>query len=135
MKKYLLVLVVTFCLLSGCGSSSQATIDVLERCKIIGSAIIETSISANKEYFTITFENGLLYCEDHTNGSAVYTIKIPDECNIDMYSVIKSIASNFTEENFDKLESEGKVSFFKGYRVNWYCSKSIEGNTIKYVIR
>ena len=135
MKRYLLFLVAMLCLLSGCGSGNQATIDVLERCKIIGSVITETSISANKEYFTITFENGLFYCEDHTTGSAVYTIKFSNECNIDMYSVIKSIASNITEENFDKLESEGEVSFFKGYRENWHCSKSTEGNTVKYVIR
>lgn len=135
MKKYLLVLVVMTCLLSGCGTSNQTTIDVLERCKVIDSTITETSISANKEYFTITFENGLFYCEDKTNGSTVYTIKIPDDSEFDMYSIIKSIASNIKEEDFNKLETEGEVSFFKGYKANWRCYKSTEGNTIKYVIK
>lgn len=127
MKKYLLVLVVMSCFLSGCGTSNQATIDVLETCKVINSTITETSISVNKEYFTIAFSNGLFYCEDKTNGSTVYTIKIPDDGEFDMYSIIKSIASNITEENFDKLETEGEVSFSKGYRVNWHCYKSTEG--------
>lgn len=135
MKKYLLVFIMMICLLSGCGTSNQATIDVLERCKVIGSTITETSISANKEYFTITFANGLFYCEDKTTGSTVYTIKIPDDSEFDMYPIIKSIASNITEENFNKLETEGEVRFFRGYRTNWNCHKTMEGNTIKYVIK
>ena len=135
MKKYLLVLVIMACLLSGCGTSNQATVDVLERCKVINSTIIETSISANNEYFTITFENGLFYCEDKTTGSTVYTIKIPNDFEFDMYSIIKSIASNITEEDFEKLETDGEVHFNKGYRISWHCYKSTEGNTVKYVIK
>lgn len=136
MKKYLLVLTMAICLLlGGCGTSNQATIDVLETCKVIGSTITETSISANKDYFTITFENGLFYCEDKTTGSTVYTIKIPNDCEFDMYSIIKSIASNITEENFNKLETDGEVSFYKAYRENWRLYKSTEGNTVKYVIK
>lgn len=135
MKKYLLVFIMMVCLLSGCGTSNQATIDVLERCKVIGSTITETSISADKEYFTITFANGLFYCEDKTTGSTVYTIKIPNDSEFDVYSIIKSVASNITEENFDELETEGEVSFFKAYRTSWYIHKSTEGNTIKYVIK
>lgn len=135
MKKYLLVLVIMACLLSGCGTSNQATVDVLERCKVINSTITETSISANNEYFTITFENGLFYCEDKTTGSTVYTIKIPDNGEFDMYSIIKSIASNITEKNFNKLETDGEVHFNRGCRMNWHCHKSTEGNTVKYVIK
>ena len=118
MKKYLLVLVIMACLFSGCGTSNQATIDVLERCKVINSTITEISISANNEYFTITFENGLFYCEDKTTGSTVYTIKIPDDGEFDMYSIIKSIASNITEKNFNKLETDEEVHFNRGYRVS-----------------
>lgn len=136
MKKYLLVLTMAICLLlGGCGTSNQATIDVLETCKVIGSTITETSISANKDYFTITFENELFYCEDKTTGSTVYTIKIPDDGEFDMYSIIKSIASNIAEENFDKLETDGEVHFYRGYRTNWHCYKSTEGNIVKYVIK
>ena len=135
MKKYLLVLVIMACLLSGCGTSNQATVDVLERCKVINSTITETSISANNEYFTITFENGLFYCEDKTTGSTVYTIKIPNDCKFDMYSIIKSIASNITEEDFEKLETDGEVHFNRGYKTSWHCHKSTEGNTVKYVIK
>lgn len=136
MKKYLLVVTIVICLLlSGCGTSNQATVDVLETCKVIGSTITETSISENKDYFTITFENGLFYCEDKTNGFTVYTIKIPNDCEFDMYSIIKSIVSNITEENFNKLETDGKVSFYKVYRENWRLYKSTEGNTVKYVIK
>ena len=135
MKKYLLVLIIMACLFSGCGTSNQATVDVLERCKVINSTITETSISANNEYFTITFENGLFYCEDKTTDSIVYTIKIPDDSEFDMYSIIKSIASNITEEDFEKLETDGEVHFNKGYRIRWHCYKSIEGNTVKYVIK
>ena len=135
MKKYLLVLVIMACLLSGCGTSNQTTVDVLERCKVINSTITETSISANNEYFTITFENGLFYCEDKTTDSIVYTIKIPDDSEFDMYSIIKSIASNITEEDFEKLETDGEVSFCRGYRINWYWYKYTEDNTVKYVIK
>lgn len=135
MKKYLLIVTMMVCLLlGGCGTSNQATIDVLERCKVIGSVITETSISANKEYFTITFENGLFYCEDKTTGTTVYTIKIPIDKEFDMYSIAKNI-TNITEENFDKLETDKEVSFSKGYRSYWHCSKSTEGNTIKYEFR
>ena len=52
-----------------------------------------------------------------------------------MYSIIKSIASNITEEDFEKLETDGEVHFNRGYKISWYCYKSIEGNTIKYVIK
>lgn len=135
MKKYLLVLIIMACLLSGCGTSNQATVDVLERCKVINSTITETSISANNEYFTITFQNGLFYCEDKTTDSIVYTIKIPDDSEFDMYSIIKSIASNITEEDFEKLETDGEVHFNRGYRISWHCYKSTEGNTVKYVIK
>ncbi len=135
MKRYLLVLIIMACLLSGCGTSNQATVDVLERCKVINSTITETSISANNEYFTITFENGLFYCEDKTTDSIVYTIKIPDDSEFDMYSIIKSVASNITEENFNKLETDGEVHFNRGYRISWHCYKSTEGNTVKYVIK
>ena len=135
MKKYLLVLIIMVRLLSGCGTSNQVTVDVLERCKVINSAITETSVSSNKEYFTITFENGLFYCEDKTTGSTVYTIKIPNDCEFDMYSIVKSVASNITEEDFEKLETDGEVSFYRGYRINWYCYKYTEDNTVKYVIK
>ena len=118
MKKYLLVLIIMVCLLSGCGTSNQVTVDVLERCKVINSAITETSVSSNKEYFTITFENGLFYCEDKTTGSTVYTIKIPNDCEFDMYSIVKSVASNITEDDFKKLETDGEVSCHSESRIN-----------------
>lgn len=88
------------CCLCGCSNSNQATINVLETCKVIDSVITETSISANKEYFTITFENELFYCQDNTNGRPVYTIKIPTDAEFDMYSIIKKHRTKFFERRF-----------------------------------
>lgn len=136
MKKYclLICILLSYCLI-GCSNSNQATIDVLETCKVIDSVITETSISANKEYFTITFENELFYCQDNTNGRPVYTIKIPTDAEFDMYAIIKSIAPSFSEEDFDELNEDNYATWFKAHREYWRCNKSIEGNTIKYTLQ
>lgn len=135
MKKYVLIISIAFVFLfGGCGSSSKATVEVLETCKVIGSPIIETSISANQEYFTITFENGIFYCEDRTNGSPVYTIKVPNDKEFDMYAILTSIISNLEEKDFKKLETDNEVSFPNGYRNYTYFYKTTEGNTVKYTI-
>lgn len=134
-KHFLLFTVILCCFLGGCGNSNQATVDVLETCKVINSTITETSISEDKEYFTITFENGLFYCEDKTGSYTVYTIKIPADKEFDMFAILTSIAPTLTEENFNKLEENNEVSFLKEYRNNWHCYKSIEGDTIKYVLK
>ena len=136
MKKHtLLLFIIISSLLCGCGNTHQATVDVLETCKVINSVITETSISANKKYFTITFENELFYAQDNTNGMPIYTIKIPTDTEIDMYSIIKSIAPNLTKEDFNELNENNSVVWEKAYREYWRCSKSNEGNTIKYILK
>lgn len=134
-KQTLLLFIIISSLLCGCSSTHQATVDVLETCKVVNSVITETSISANKEYFTITFENELFYAQDNTNGMPIYTIKIPTDTEIDMYSIIKSIAPNLTKENFNELNEKNSVTWEKAYREYWRCSKSNEGNTIKYILK
>ena len=135
-KRVLCLLCILACVLCGC-ASNEATVDVLERCKIIGSVITETSISEDHKYLTITFENGVFYCEDTTNSAAAptYTIKVPvdKECNV--FSIMHSIASTMTEEDFQELEDNGEVVFGKAYKAYWRCNRSIEGDTIKYVIK
>lgn len=128
-------LIVVLCFMSGCGSSKQATVDVLETCKVIGSTIVETSISESKEYLTITFENGVFYCEDSTDSDVTYTIKVPVGDEVDVYPILKTIASNMTEEDFTKLEEGNTVSFYRSYKVNWYITKEQEGSTVNYVIK
>lgn len=135
MKRLILICICVFSFLfCGC-NNNQATVHVLETCKAVRSPIKETSISKSEEYFTITFDNGLFYVEDHTSGSTVYTIKIPKDKQLDTYGIIKSISLNITEEDFEKLETENKVSFFKAYRENWRITKIQEGDTIEYKIR
>lgn len=133
-RTFVIFILVLCCLLTGCGKSNQATVKVLETCKVIGSPIIETSISSNAEYFTVMFENGIFYCEDKTSGFPVWTIKIPNDKDIDAFPISASVTPQLLTENFEELETNGHTRFFKSYHSYWFLEKTQEGQTIKYTI-
>lgn len=136
MKKYLIpILFILVCFVSGCGSS-RTNLDILKTCEVINSAIVDTSFSSSKEYFEITFENGLVYSEDITLGKdkPIYTIKLPKDKDFNTLEILQSIATILTEDWFSKLETEGEIELTK-LGEHWFIRKSIDNNTVNYVLR
>lgn len=133
-RTFVIFILVLCCLLTGCGKSNLATVKVLETCKVIGSPITETSISSNEEYFMITFENDIFYCEDKTARTPVWTIKIPNDKDIDAFPILASVVPQLLTENFEELETNGHTRFFKTYHTYWFLEKTQEGRITKYTI-